>query len=883
MALTFPTENQQLTTLPEIRGTSADIGSGVSNVRVWLRRLVTGTNGDTITQYWTGNAWSDSFDYFGFLPDSADTNWTRNQNLPAGAELGPGRYVLMAYASDRYSNSSDVLVRNFTIVPTPSFSIDAHLRVDTSQSWLGEGFANTDAQGQTLDGTIAGGEMQWRDVRFMMRGGAASKTVRVTIPDWASFAAAGWSASFFDAPQNGNNITAQITSASGWTTAMSDGDAGQIRVVVTAPAGAPANATNALTLRVEADPTSETSALDVVKATWRVTPPLPDLEIRVDGGSWLGEGVRNTDGANQTLERVAGSSHVVRGQLKLSVADARNGQLVKWSVPAWNAFRANGWSAKFFDAPSGGNEITGQITGEGWTSQYTEGYGSVINWEVTVPADATNVTRVLSVRAQVEGGASDVVKASVQVLSNVQPDVSIRYIHPDDKIETRADIEHGEWIGREELSPQLQKLKITALKGRTEKFAVQIINPSSEMTRFLFEARAIAPGWNLKIYDAFKDGNLVELQDNTATTPPIAPGKSLMWFAEIVANDNSASQLDLPLRFGNGGAAFDECVIESLVQDIKRVEWNDGTNWYEVGDADVLQVEQSATIGLRAIKRHPDSPWPEGYSLGPAWKWQNVAPVYRETVWLHGQTPTGEAGQIASVTMGESKSLMLRVLPHCNIDIGASRKDLMAGAGPSELTTTTVSARVSTDAGEALKNQRVRLRAFRENGSAAGIWPGGAAETILTTSNEGTIAALWTTDATQGEVRFEAAVVTDAAPTGDAVSNLSINVNAPYALLKVGSWAENNAGQWSRPVTVETWFGDQKVGGIAVALSSVVADYETEAPVAGWQNAAPFDAATGTSNAGGVFATVQRFNPIEADAWPHDYQIDVKATVNPGN
>ena len=389
VTLAFPAEGQQLTTLPAIRGTSADIGSGVSSVRVWLNRTITGTGGATTTQYWTGSAWSASFDYFGTLPDCADTGWTRNQNLPAGAQLGPGYYAIWVCATDRYNNSSEVLSRNFTIVPTPSLSIDAHLRADASQSWLGEGFANANAQGQTLAGAIAAGQTQTRDVRFVLRGGATSKTVRVTLPDWASFAGAGWSARFFDAPQNGNDITAQITGASGWTTAMSDGQAKQIRVEVTAPANALANATNALTLRVEADPTSETSALDVVKATWQVLAPTPDLAIRVAGGNWLGEAVRSTDGTNQTLERVAPSSHVVRGQIKLSVANARNGQTVKWSVPDWDAFRADGWSARFFDKLNSDNEITGQITGEGWTSQSANGADRIIGWEVTVPAGAT--------------------------------------------------------------------------------------------------------------------------------------------------------------------------------------------------------------------------------------------------------------------------------------------------------------------------------------------------------------------------------------------------------------------------------------------------------------------------------------------------------------
>ncbi len=546
--VTFPVEGQQLTRLPAIRGTSHDVGSGVSQVDVYLVNRTWRADGSENWLFWNGSGWQSA----GIaLPNSRETGWTRDQSLPSGADLPAGDYVVMLQVQDNYNNVSDYY-RVFSIVPVPPLSIDAHIRADASAAWLGEGFSNADASGQTLSGTIASNETQSRAVRLVRSGGDASKTVRVTIPDWAAFAAAGWTASFTN-PGNGIDITAEITSAQGWQTVMNDGDAQQFNVEVTAPANASAGQTSALTFRVEADPTSETNALDVVKATWRVVAPTPDLAIRAEGGAWQGETVMNADGAGQTIERVSKPGATVRGQIKLSVAEAQNGQSVRWSVPDWDAFRADGWTAKFYDAPDGGNEITDQITGEGWTTRHTEGFEPIIGWEMTAPEGASDVTRVLGVRAQVGGGAVDVVKAIVRVLPNVQPDVSISRLNKNGGIEN--------WVGKSEFSPKQQQVKAVVTAGEVRSFAMQIKNTSAQTTQFLLKLPSLPSGWSLKVYDAIEDGQLLDANDeNTILTPEIKAGDSIDWKVEVTTGVSDEAET-LPFNVSAGSLA-DEVEIE---------------------------------------------------------------------------------------------------------------------------------------------------------------------------------------------------------------------------------------------------------------------------------------------------------------------------------
>ena len=578
----------------------------------------------------------------------ASSAWTRSSNLPTGAELGAGDYLITATAYDRYDNRT-VVTRNFSIVPVPPLSIDAHLRADSSQSWLGEGFDNNNGVGQTLNATIHAGETQTRQIRIVRHGGAGSKTVRVTLPDWAND---DWAARFTDTA-SGADITAQITSAQGWNITMNEGEARRLDVQVTAPLGIRAGNTKFLKMRAEADSTSETPARDVIRAGWLVVAPTADLSIRAgQSGAWLGERVYNQAGYNQTLQQVAGSSHVVRGQLKLSVYQGADGEPLRWSVPDWAAFSADGWSVRLWDAAVGGDEITEQMAGEGWTSAHADGLHKVIRYEISAPASATEVTRVLSVRAQADsGGVADVVKVSVRVLRNVQPDVAVR----------RKD--QSEWVGQNLFSPTAQRLELITTVGSPQKFEVKITNPTGASAQFLFEPPTDLPdGWSYKLLD--EQGawlNAPDSDDSTIFTPFIAPYQSLSWTLELATSPTNGSARVVPVVF-SGGGAVDKCQLAVRLQGIVGADYSldGGMTWKRV-EGETLSVPPGSTVGFMALPMNPDVPWPDD-PFAPIW-YHNGNPYWGELTYLYYPTPTmpGQDGEAVNVSCGNTFSMKVKV------------------------------------------------------------------------------------------------------------------------------------------------------------------------------------------------------------------------------
>ena len=413
VAVTFPSPDQELTQLPEIRGTSADVGSGVARVEVILVRQVPQEGGGTVQEYWNSTYWSTRATVACNLPSRLDTSWRRNQSLPSGADLAPGDYVVMCHAIDRYNNVT-VAYRNFRIVPVPRLSIDAQIRADESSAWLGEGFSNSDAQGQTLSSAITSGARQTRQLRMVRRGGSASKTVKVTLPDWAQFAAEDWSARFYDAPDGGNDITGQITGASGWQTVMNDGDERLFRAEVTAPAGAEADISKALTFRVEADPTSETPALDVVKATWNVVVSTqPDVSLSALDENGLTEnwtGVDEFSPTVQNIETVFGEAQTQSFALRIKNSGDHAASFTLANPPL-----PPGWSAKVYDALQGGGLLLGEIV-----TPPIEPNQSIV-WRVEVTAVAPARLATLPLRAS--GGAlfdEVTISAAMQSLVGLQ-------------------------------------------------------------------------------------------------------------------------------------------------------------------------------------------------------------------------------------------------------------------------------------------------------------------------------------------------------------------------------------------------------------------------------------------------------------------------------
>ena len=869
--VTFPAEGQQLYNLPEIRGTSADEGSGVSRVEVVLMRRVQQEDGSPLYYYWDGNQWGASAVP---LPSRLDTSWRRNQNLPAGAALVPGDYIVMCHAIDRYNNVK-AFYRNFSIVPVPALTIDAHLRADDSQSWLGEGFSNSDAQGQTLTGAILSGQTQTRQVRIVRSGGLESKSVRVTIPDWAAFAAAGWTARFSDATSGGSDISSQITGTNGWSTVMSDGEAKSLRVEVTAPSGAAKGAKGALTFRVEADPTSESSALDVVKAVWTTVAPTPDLSVRADKGegAWRGEGVFNETGAQQTLERVIKAGQAVRGAIKLSVSDAVEGQSVRWSAPDFDQFATGGWQVRFFDQPVNGNDITAALSAGMWTTRHTPGTAPTIGIEVTAPADATSATRDLRVRAQIEGasGAADAVKLKFEVLPDAQPDVAISRLD--------SNSYPTNYVGLNKFSPDAQQIEMVSSRSEVNKFAVQIKNTGTKASAFAFEVPRLTLGWGVTFFDALQNGSPLDVSQGTVVTAPIEPNQSVTWRMEVSPLAAQKGSLSVPLSF-SGGNLTDQCEVSVIIQEILGIKWLNGEKgWQWSDDLTPLLIEQNATVGLMAVKSVPDAPWPDKNTLGPLWRWGLVEAI-GEIIWVQGKDISVTSGIEVSAQLGAQKELVtVRARPELSVALSATKTNLLVGDGPQDLRSTSVIVAVDTDVAGLQDEVKVRLQTVNEHGQNAGRWNETDAPYLdVSVKVKSATTVTWSSGGEAGQIEFKATILDEKGRPRKIEDATYIQIHKPYAQIKFSNWREEN-GVWSRTVTASTWFLGEKLGGIALSLNSRIKDYESEQTVAGWANAAPFDNATGTTNANGEFSTVQRWNPVEADAWPHDFIVEAEAQL----
>ncbi len=284
-------------------------------------------------------------------------------------------------------------------------------------------------------------------------------------------------------------------------------------------------------------------------------------------------------------------------------------------------------------------------------------------------------------------------------------------------------------------------------------------------------------------------------------------------------------------------------------------------------------------MGLRAVKSNPNAPWPDSQTSGPNWRWADVEAI-GNAVWVAAEDIQGDNGKQVSASLGaESKITTLHARPALSLSVKVANKDLLIGATSPDLGTTEVSVSASSDNRISLGTVSVRLQAISESAQSTGLWNGLAVPYLdIPVGADGASTAMWTSGSDEGQIQFVATAL-DENNLPREVSDVAYSqAHRPYTLLKTGNWREEN-GVWSRTVTASTLFRDEKLGGVGIAFSSQINDYETEQPAQGWEGAAPFDNATAVTDADGNFSTVQRWNPVEAGAWPHDFEVKAEVEL----
>ncbi len=137
----------------------------------------------------------------------------------------------------------------------------------------------------------------------------------------------------------------------------------------------------------------------------------PDLGIRVSNSNYADASFSLGAGVRQNVPRNTTAVYYVRGHNQGPVPI----QFRFKGVPG-----SSGWNVRYFDALTGGNNITSQVTGSGWLSPLIQGGGSTqeIRVEVTPsPALANGAEKLVRVWAEssVEPGRKDIVEAVTKV------------------------------------------------------------------------------------------------------------------------------------------------------------------------------------------------------------------------------------------------------------------------------------------------------------------------------------------------------------------------------------------------------------------------------------------------------------------------------------
>jgi hypothetical protein len=158
----------------------------------------------------------------------------------------------------------------------------------------------------------------------------------------------------------------------------------------------------------------------------------PDLLIRnVGSAGEVGDGVYGTDGAAQAVSQLVGPGFKV-GYVLTVQNDGNTDDTYTIAGPPKSSDR---WSVNYYDAESGGTNISSLVQQGGWTTR-TIAAGDSLSFRVEISADPANLGQTKTVNVAATSGKDptqlDVVAATADCQVVIQTDVMV-------KVNTAAD------------------------------------------------------------------------------------------------------------------------------------------------------------------------------------------------------------------------------------------------------------------------------------------------------------------------------------------------------------------------------------------------------------------------------------------------------------
>jgi len=217
---------------------------------------------------------------------------------------------------------------------------------------------------------------------------------------------------YFDAPVGGTDITAQIATTT-WATPLLDHGAWcDLRVEVTPQAGLAARTRMHIRIVAVRPPTAPLKDVALLTTTVALQ-RRPDGLIRVtDEASFAGDDIYNADGAGQTKELT-----VAAGGAAVFLLRVQNDGSAPDQFQVAGPADSPGWTIRYYDAPTGGNDVTWGANRNGWLTRPTA-VGATRDLRVEVTPDSsvppgTALELLIRMRSFSEKTTYDAVKAVV--------------------------------------------------------------------------------------------------------------------------------------------------------------------------------------------------------------------------------------------------------------------------------------------------------------------------------------------------------------------------------------------------------------------------------------------------------------------------------------
>ena len=167
-----------------------------------------------------------------------------------------------------------------------------------------------------------------------------------------------WTLQAYDSASGGSNITSKVF-GSGWTKSYTQETGERTVRLEIKPNGAEPGDGFTMEALGDGDNTDSSGVRVTVELSYR-----PDLHLGMEGQAYIGDDVYDSEGSGQSL--LAKSSVSVEYWIRIqNDGDVSDSFVVKAEE---SGDSKDSWIRRYFDAKSGGTEITDDVQGSGWTT-----------------------------------------------------------------------------------------------------------------------------------------------------------------------------------------------------------------------------------------------------------------------------------------------------------------------------------------------------------------------------------------------------------------------------------------------------------------------------------------------------------------------------------